>query len=154
MYRSVFIIALSMLMIGETTAAIIRVPTNDYPTIQAGINAAFPGDTVLVADGTYYENIDYKGKAITVASYFLIDGDTTHVDSTIIDGSQPITFQIKLPQAEECLLLKDGEVIQSSRKRVSIIHRVKEPGVYRIEAYIEYKGKRRGWIFSNPIYVR
>ena len=70
-----------------------------------------------------------------------------------IDGSQPITFQIKLPQAVECLLLKDGEVVQSSRKRVSIIHRVKEPGVYRIEAYIEHKGKRRGWIFSNPIYV-
>lgn len=78
----------------------------------------------------------------------------THIMGDTVDGSQPITLQIKLPQAAECLLLKDGEVIHTSRKRVSIIHRVKEPGVYRIEAYIEYKGKRRGWIFSNPIYVR
>jgi hypothetical protein len=69
-------------------ATIINVPA-DQPSIQAGINAAVNGDTVLVADSTYYENINFKGKAITVASHFLIDNDSTHVDSTIIDGSQP-----------------------------------------------------------------
>jgi hypothetical protein len=75
-------------MFGSAIAGIINVPA-DYPSIQAGINAAFPGDTVLVADSTYYENISFKGKAITVASHFIVDGDTTHIDSTIIDGSQP-----------------------------------------------------------------
>jgi hypothetical protein len=69
-------------------AGVVHVP-QDQPSIQAGINAAFPGDTVLVADSIYYENIDFKGKVITVTSYFLIDGDTTHIDSTIINGSQP-----------------------------------------------------------------
>ena len=24
---------------------------------------------------------------------------------------------------------------------------------YRVEAYISYQGKSRGWIFSNPIFV-
>ncbi len=48
-------------------AATINVPA-DKPTIQAGINAASNGDTVLVAPGTYYENIRFYGKAIVVTS--------------------------------------------------------------------------------------
>jgi len=66
-------------------ANIINVPA-DIDSIQGGINLAINGDTVLVNEGTYYENINFKGKAITVASHFLIDGDTNHIDSTIIDG--------------------------------------------------------------------
>lgn len=49
----------------------IRVP-QDYPTIQAGINAARDGDEVVIADGVYtgagnYQ-IEFQGKAITVRS--------------------------------------------------------------------------------------
>jgi len=66
----------------------IHVPA-DYSTIQAAINAATNGDLVLVAENTYFENINYKGKAITVASNYIIDGDTNHISNTIIDGSQP-----------------------------------------------------------------
>src|SRR5689334_21325474 len=50
-----------------------------YPTIQSAINAANSGDTVLVAPGTYVENINFNGKAITVTS-------SAGASSTIIDG--------------------------------------------------------------------
>ena len=60
-----------------TNAATIHVP-GDQPTIQAGIDAANPWDTVLVAVGTYVEN-PVIGKPI-----HLIGEDET---STIIDGS-------------------------------------------------------------------
>jgi hypothetical protein len=66
----------------------IHVPT-DQPTIQAAINAAQTGDTVLVAPGTYYENIDFKGKAITVTT-------SAGPATTIIDGGSKgpvVTFQ-------------------------------------------------------------
>ncbi len=72
-----------------TDQTIIHVP-GDYPTIQEGINAASEGDTVLVAENTYYENVNFMGKAILLASEFIMDGDTSHITNTIIDGSQPV----------------------------------------------------------------
>jgi len=61
------IVALSTLALGTAAQATLHVP-GTYPTIQAAIAAASDGDTVLVAPGTYVEELDYLGKAITVAS--------------------------------------------------------------------------------------
>lgn len=66
-------------------AEILNVP-NTYQTIQAGINAALTGDTVLVEPGTYPENINYNGKNIIVASLYLTNPDTAIISQTIIDG--------------------------------------------------------------------
>ena len=74
-------------------AAIINVPA-DQPTIQTGINAANLGDTVLVAPGTYFENIDFNGKAITVIS-------SGGAAKTIIDGrylGPAVSFQTSEPR--------------------------------------------------------
>ena len=68
---------------------LIHVPA-DYPKIQLAIDAASKGNTILVAENTYYENINFKGKAIVVASEFVVDGDTSHISKTIINGSQPL----------------------------------------------------------------
>ncbi len=52
---------------GQAVAAVINVP-GDQPTIQAGIDAAVNGDEVVVAPGTYFETINFLGKAITLRS--------------------------------------------------------------------------------------
>jgi len=65
-----------------------------------------------------------------------------------------VTLQAHLPHAAEIRLLKDGEVIQKGMNQQALAHIATDAGVYRVEAYRNYLGLRRGWIFSNPIYVR
>lgn len=65
-----------------------------------------------------------------------------------------VTLQIRLPQRTSMRLLKDGEVIKSWQRSDRGTHITTQPGVYRVEADIYYRGKRRGWIYSNPIYLR
>ncbi|MEA3474946.1 MAG: C10 family peptidase [Candidatus Cloacimonadota bacterium] len=71
----------------EYEPVIINVP-DDQPTIQSGIDAANDCDTVLVSEGTYYENINFNLKRITVCSKYVIENDESYITNTIIDGNQ------------------------------------------------------------------
>jgi hypothetical protein len=81
----------SLLAVMASPAAagvVINVPAS-LPTIQAAIDAASNGDTVVVAAGTYLEHIDFKGKAIEVRS-------SAGPATTIIDAggtNQVVTFK-------------------------------------------------------------
>ncbi len=60
MKKSSFFIRLIMVLTFSVpvSATVIKVP-DEQPTIQAGLNSAQSGDTVLVSPGTYHENIDW-----------------------------------------------------------------------------------------------
>lgn len=81
------IIIILIFVVVNLSAYIINIPA-DYPTIQEGINASIDSDSILVQPATYYENINYNGKNITLASLFLTTQDTTFISQTIIDGNQ------------------------------------------------------------------
>jgi hypothetical protein len=80
--------------------------------------------------------------------------DKTAIMGDEINLKEGITFQIHLPRPTDCHLFKDGKMIKTWHKRESCTFITNEVGVYRVEVYINYLGRRRGWIYSNPIYVR
>ncbi|HAV76994.1 MAG TPA: hypothetical protein DCX53_06525 [Anaerolineae bacterium] len=65
-----------------------------------------------------------------------------------------VTLHAHVPSKADISLFKDGKRIVHWRNHQSLTHNTSEPGVYRIEAHRSYLGKKRGWIYSNPIYVR
>lgn len=68
----------------QTGRRTLRVP-GDFATIQAALDAAADGDTVLVAAGTYRENLVFRGRAVTVTS--LSPQDPGVRARTVIDGT-------------------------------------------------------------------
>ena len=59
---------------------------NPYKTIQAAINNAQNGDSIIVAPGRYKENIIINNKNIFLTSNYLFTNDTNTIVNTIIDG--------------------------------------------------------------------
>ena len=86
-------VMLAMVLLTSSARAqtTIHVPA-DVSTIQGAIQSASNGDTILVAPGTYSENIDFQGKAITV--------EGTSAATTILQGGSAAGAVVKFTSGE------------------------------------------------------
>jgi hypothetical protein len=81
------IMALMPCLIFAATLSVKQDGSGDYTVIQAALDAASPGDTVLVHPGRYFENLMIETSNITLTSLEGTTGDPAYIDSTIIDGT-------------------------------------------------------------------
>jgi len=99
-----------ILLVSFLSATIINVP-DDYSTIQAGINASDDGDTVLIAQGIYFENLILQ-KEIVLTSHAIYDelGSDFHgnenINETIISGPP----EPDDPNKGSCLVIRYGNI--------------------------------------------
>ena len=97
-------------LLNSLCATTIHIPS-DYETIQEGIDASVDGDTVLIAQGIYPENLILE-KEIFLASHAINDDLNTewinneNIQGTIISGaSAPVD-----PNYGSCLIIRDGNI--------------------------------------------
>jgi hypothetical protein len=82
-----FCVVLSVIVLTRPLRGdLIRIP-EDLSTIQAGIDQAQALDTVLVAPGVYKESLAFNGKTLILASWYLMNPDSTYISSTVLDGN-------------------------------------------------------------------
>lgn len=84
--KKIFLAVILLKLIASALSAEIISGSKSIPKIQELIDQSKNGDTILVPPNIYYENINFKGKNIVVASYFLVYGDSTYIQNTVING--------------------------------------------------------------------
>jgi hypothetical protein len=98
-------------------------------------------DWMCDATGFRFEAADARGKP--VASM----GDE-------VKWSDGLKLTARLPVPAYVRLIRHGQEVAKSEGKAEFEFAVKEPGVYRLEAWLKLDGEWRSWIFTNPVYVR
>jgi len=106
-----YYIIITQIILTNLIATTINIP-GDYATIQEGIDAAQDGDIVMIAQGTYHENLTIN-KEITLTSAANFDEleenegwyNDSYIQQTIINGSVNND-----PNKRSCLIIRDGDI--------------------------------------------
>lgn len=129
---------------------------NNHLQLQQELTGKYEVDKKLVLDaiknGTSF--IGYDLPASTRGFAFRIDTDEGVGNlGGGVSMQRSAIVHVKMPLSAEMRLIHNGEVIFQSEKINHLSYPVAQPGAYRVECYIRFLGEKRGWIFSNPIYL-
>lgn len=130
---------------------------NNHVLVPEELSGNILSDKQMILDGLRngHTYVGYDLPASTRGFRFSAQGtasDAIMGDDLPLESS--VTLQIRLPLPVECVLLRNGKKIAEWQGQDICTKVVNEPGVYRVECFISYLGRKRGWIYSNPIYIQ
>ncbi|MDQ3625277.1 MAG: histidinol phosphatase, partial [Verrucomicrobiota bacterium] len=122
----------------------VLAPKLDEPAIRAALKAGH----AYVAHDWMCDATGFDFAALAV------DGTRAANMGDEVTRADGLKLAAKLPVAAYVRLLRHGEEVAKSEGQAGFTFVVKEPGAYRLEAWLKLDDELRPWIFSNPIYVR
>jgi hypothetical protein len=132
---------------------------NTHIVTETAPTGEYEHDCKLVLDGLRRGNcfVAYDGARPARGFRFVANSDTgTALMGDEVTNRTGLTLQAAAPAPATLRLLCDGEQIGRWENSTHLSHNLPAGygGVFRVEAAIPFKGRPRGWIYSNPIYVR
>lgn len=122
----------------------VLAPKLDEPTLRTALKAGHAyvaHDWMCEATGFRFEALNAEGQQVGI-----VGDEVKHIDGMKLRAQFPIACHTRL--------LRNGVQIVEASGKDRVEFSAKEPGVYRLEAWLTLDGERRPWILANPIYVR
>ncbi|HXV97141.1 MAG TPA: hypothetical protein VEC93_01875, partial [Anaerolineae bacterium] len=85
-------------------------------------------------------------------SFSATSGQAEAMTGDSLQLRETATLRVASPRSAKLRLLHNGRAIAETTGR-ELVWQTSKPGVYRVEAYRQFWGWQRGWVFTNPIYV-
>jgi hypothetical protein len=114
---------------------------------EGSIRTALKSGHAFVAHDWMCDATGFRFEAMTRDKCVAEMGD----EVKLADG---LTLASRLPLPANVRLLRHGQVVAKSEDKSEFEFVVKEPGAYRLEAWLKLDGEWRPWIFANPIYIK
>ena len=114
----------------------------DEPTIRGAVSA-----------GRVYVSHDWMGDPTGFWFGSSFEDMTSPQMGDEVAFKSPVLLRSRFPLPCAVRWVRNGKVLEESKGH-SHAMTVRQPGVYRVEAWLELDGELRPWIYSNPIYFR
>ncbi len=121
--------------------------SGDAPRDTAALLAALARGRAFLARDSLADATGFRLRGETSEGAALAMGDEApHAGPAELVATAPADCELRL--------LRDGIVIASAPGARRLRHVAREPGVYRVSAHREHRGRARTWVLTNPIHLR
>lgn len=129
---------------------------NTHVLTNEPLNGDIEHDRALLfrAAGRGHSWVGYDMAAPADGFRFTVQGERRGIVGDEMPFGAGATLQISAPSRCRIRVIRHGAVVAEVERESNVTYIPNEPGAYRVECHLFYEGQERGWIYSNPIYLR